>query len=369
MKINLDSIYFGSLIPIVELDAILNGYRVDLQNNITLSKHSILSSQVAVDGIDQALQNIDKNWKTYASQYKYPAEKSYITYATKEIEDAKQYFLQVKNICALGCDTSKLSMNTLSLHVSHMSDVINKLRSYEIESAKYQRHELLYTYEQTKNRLTLLLTLTIGAILIISYMVFTSIQKDQKALELASKKLKIANKKLQNASYTDSLTNLFNRRYFNIVFEREINRAKREKKQVTFMMIDVDYFKQYNDTYGHLQGDEALKVVAKVLSSILKRAGDFVFRLGGEEFGALIIDTDSTESQRLANTICQALKDSQIPHSNSKVNEYLTLSIGLASCIADETLVEEDLIKKADTMLYEAKESGRDRYVFSEGLL
>jgi diguanylate cyclase (GGDEF)-like protein len=127
-------------------------------------------------------------------------------------------------------------------------------------------------------------------------------------------------------------------------------------------MLDIDYFKQYNDTYGHIEGDFALKSVAKVLKDSLKRPGDFVFRLGGEEFGVLLSDTDESNSARLARDICDAVRGREIKHENSKVNELVTISIGVACCVADDALNDEILITRADEMLYKAKDSGRDRY-------
>ena len=128
------------------------------------------------------------------------------------------------------------------------------------------------------------------------------------------------------------------------------------------MMLDIDYFKQYNDTYGHIEGDFALKSVAKVLKDTLKRPGDFVFRLGGEEFGVLLTETAESNSAVMARNICDFVRGREIKHENSKVSEFVTISIGLACCIADEALDEEILITRADEMLYKAKDSGRDRY-------
>ena len=163
--------------------------------------------------------------------------------------------------------------------------------------------------------------------------VFKSIQRDQTALEVTTKKLKRANKKLENVSYTDSLTGLYNRRYFNLIYDRELKRAKRTHNYITFMMLDIDYFKQYNDTYGHIEGDFALKSVAKVLNDTLKRPGDFVFRLGGEEFGVLLAETSESNSATIARNICDAIRGREIKHKNSKVNEFLTISVGVACCI------------------------------------
>jgi diguanylate cyclase (GGDEF)-like protein len=133
-------------------------------------------------------------------------------------------------------------------------------------------------------------------------------------------------------------------------------------------MLDIDFFKQYNDTYGHIEGDYALKAVAKVLKDTLKRPSDFVFRLGGEEFGVLFSGANESDSARLAQEICDAIRAREILHENSKVNKYLTISIGLVCCIADSALDDELLISGADDMLYKAKENGRDRYAISSSV-
>ena len=134
------------------------------------------------------------------------------------------------------------------------------------------------------------------------------------------------------------------------------------------MMLDIDFFKQYNDTYGHIEGDFALKSVSKVLKDTLRRPADFVFRLGGEEFGVLLIQTDESNSAKLAREICDAVRGREIKHESSNVNQYLTMSIGVVCCIADDALNENILISRADEMLYEAKESGRDRYIITSNV-
>lgn len=369
MKKNLDSLYFGSFITVLKLDEILNAYHIKLQTNIYLAKNNIMSSQETADIIDQAIKKIDENWNSYKNQYKSNNELPYINYVDKEIERSKKYLLEIRQICIDGCDVNKISIQTLTSEVTHIDKIISKLRLYEIKSAEYQRKELLDTYYETKIKLGMILFFVIGGVLLISYIVFKSIQKDQSDLEIASRKLKHANKKLENASYTDSLTNLHNRRYFNMVFDREAKRAKRAKSQITFMMLDVDFFKQYNDTYGHIEGDKALKSVAKVLKSVLKRPSDFVFRLGGEEFGVLVTDIDMHDSALLAQKICTEMENCKIPHSGSRTSKFLTLSIGVVSCVADETLNEEGIIKQADKQLYIAKESGRNRYIMSNEMI
>ena len=130
-------------------------------------------------------------------------------------------------------------------------------------------------------------------------------------------------------------------------------------------MIDIDFFKQYNDTYGHIAGDTTLKEVAKVLKECFKRPSDYVFRLGGEEFGVLLSDTDELNSARLAKELCKKVKQKGIEHSASKVADVVSVSVGVACCIADDSLDDEILIKRADDMLYEAKKGGRDRYMIA----
>ncbi len=177
-------------------------------------------------------------------------------------------------------------------------------------------------------------------------------------------KLEIANNKLQNLSLTDELTQINNRRSFNEILKREINRARRDKKYITFMMVDIDFFKLYNDSYGHLEGDETLKKVAKSLKNTFQRSQDFVFRLGGEEFGVLLSDSDKDSCKKSALKMCTNIKELKIEHKTSKVNKYITVSAGVFYAIVDDAVDENYLIKKADDALYEAKESGRDRCVF-----
>jgi diguanylate cyclase (GGDEF)-like protein len=243
--------------------------------------------------------------------------------------------------------------------------VLQKLIRYETNVANYERKKFLHTYNNMLAQIGFILFGIILGVLSILWYVFKSIQEDQTRLEIVARKLKVANKRLENASYTDSLTNLYNRRYFNIVYDRELKRAKRSRTYITFMMLDIDFFKQYNDTYGHVEGDFALKSVAKVLKDTLKRPSDYVFRLGGEEFGVLLSETDETHSARLAREICDAVRGREIKHEGSKVNRYLTISVGVVCCIADDALEEQILITRADEMLYKAKESGRDRYVIT----
>ena len=368
MKKNLDALYFGSLVPVTELNEMLQTYHNGLSSTLYKAKNSEISTFTTANELEHSLTKIKKLWLSYESHFKRDEELQYVEYVALEIKVVNRYFLKLLRAARNDTDMSGVSIVSLEKYVSHIHTVLQKLINYEVNMARYERKKFLQIYDSAIFKLGLILGLIILAVLIISYSVFASIQSDQTRLELATKKLKRLNKKLENVSYTDTLTDMHNRRYFNLVYERELKRAKRTHSHITFMMLDIDYFKQYNDTYGHLEGDNALKTVANVLVETLRRPSDFVFRLGGEEFGVLLTQTDESSSANLAREICDVVRGKEIEHKGSKVNDYLTISIGVVCCIADDALNEDILISRADEMLYEAKETGRDRYVITSNV-
>ncbi|MDQ7059615.1 MAG: diguanylate cyclase [Sulfurimonas sp.] len=365
MKKNLDSLYFGSLVPVTELNEILQTYHSGLASTVYKAKNLELSPAQTSDELEYSLKKINTTWKRYESHFKRYEEVEYVEYVALEISETNKYFAKIIYLSLKEEDLRMISLDALEKKVSHIHTIMQKLINYEVNMARYERKKFLQEYDVKIMQLGIILLLIVMAVLIISYSVFSSIQADHTRLELMTKKLKRSNKKLENVSYTDSLTNMHNRRYFNLVYDRELKRARRTHSYITFMMLDIDFFKQYNDTYGHLQGDEALKSVAKILKNTLLRPSDFVFRLGGEEFGVLLTQTDESNSAKLAREIGDALRESKIPHSGSSVNEFLTISIGVVCCIADDALNEDLLISRADEMLYEAKDTGRDRYIIT----
>ena len=368
MKKNIDSLYFGSLIPVTELNEILQKYHNGLADTVYKAARNEMSSSEVVFNLEDALQDIEKKWKSYMSHFKTEDEMEYVEYTNMEIKSTNRYFKQILYAAKNGKDLQKISIGTLEMKLEYIDRVLQKLINYEVNVANYERKKFLHTYKLMLLQIGIILSIIIISVLAILFYVFRSIQKDHTQLEITAKKLKIANKKLENASYSDSLTGLHNRRYFNFIYDRELKRAKRNKSYITFMMLDIDYFKQYNDTYGHVEGDFALKSVAKVLKDTLKRPSDYVFRLGGEEFGVLLSDTDESSSAKLAREICDAVRGRELKHENSKAGEFVTISIGVVCCVADDALDNEILISRADEMLYEAKESGRDRYIITSNV-
>ncbi|GAB1256607.1 response regulator [Aurantivibrio plasticivorans] len=169
------------------------------------------------------------------------------------------------------------------------------------------------------------------------------------------------NHELQLLSSYDSLTELFNRRAFEEYASRQWEICSRNKEPLALLMIDVDMFKPYNDHYGHQQGDECLKLVAKALDGALSRPGDVVARYGGEEFVAILPSTDVDGATNVAETLCAAVEALQITHEKSDAFGVVTASIGGVSAPKLASITLETLIEEADKLLYESKHNGRNR--------
>lgn len=173
--------------------------------------------------------------------------------------------------------------------------------------------------------------------------------------ELAS-----TNSKLQQISRTDELTQLANRRYFMAMLEKEWRRLARERKLLSLLLCDLDSFKQFNDTYGHLEGDRCLQIFADVLQSCVERSTDIVARYGGEEFILLLPNTSLEGLEVIDQKIREGLSECAIPHRNSPVANYMTFSSGGVTTLPCPMVQPQQLIADADQALYEAKAKGRN---------
>ena len=172
-------------------------------------------------------------------------------------------------------------------------------------------------------------------------------------------------KQVELLSITDELTGLNNRRYFNQTFPRELIRARRAKDPVTFAILDVDHFKLYNDTYGHQKGDEVLHAVGKTLKAMLKRPTDFVFRIGGEEFGILLIGMTSEKAESYLNAIRLELIGLRILHEHNDNIGWVSASFGAVHVHLAEPVKDGEYFRDADVKLYEAKKNGRNRVIMT----
>ncbi len=178
--------------------------------------------------------------------------------------------------------------------------------------------------------------------------------------------MKIKNDMLEKLSMYDGLTNIRNRRFFDETFEKTFNEIKRDKKSLAVLMIDIDFFKPYNDNYGHGQGDETLRKVAKALEKTIKRASDFVARYGGEEFVILLKDINKDGVEAVANNLLNAVRELKITHEFSKIENYVTISIGASFYNSSSDITKLELLLKADETLYNVKNSGRNNFAILE---
>jgi diguanylate cyclase (GGDEF)-like protein/PAS domain S-box-containing protein len=173
-------------------------------------------------------------------------------------------------------------------------------------------------------------------------------------------KLIVLQKELQELSFKDSLTGIPNRRMFDSILEEEWANASRNHQPLSLIMLDIDYFKQYNDHYGHIQGDECLKRVAKVLSAVATRSRDFLARFGGEEFVLVLPETDVEAALKIAERCRNAIFKEQIFHEKSQVSQLLTVSLGIGTIIPTRNDAPLTFIDVVDGRLYQAKQKGRN---------
>lgn len=187
-------------------------------------------------------------------------------------------------------------------------------------------------------------------------------QRKRQAKELiaVAEKLKAANEQLRHLSFHDALTGLHNRRYFDEFLEREFKRAQRAGTGISLIMVDIDYFKAYNDRFGHQAGDEALRQVATVLASVTQRSNDLAARYGGEEFAIVLPDTAQTGTLAIAENLRQKVEALRISHPDSPFG-VVTISAGIAIQYPKPKEQAQGLVEAADMALYHSKRAGRNR--------
>lgn len=191
----------------------------------------------------------------------------------------------------------------------------------------------------------------------------SQIQRDEayRALHKSQEELLEMNRELQRLTNVDGLTGLSNRRYFDEYFATEWRQAVREGTPISVLVIDVDHFKQYNDNYGHLAGDEVLKSVAQAVQATFRRPRDLAVRLGGEEFAVVLPQTPASDAIGLANKTVQAVAALGVPHRASSAAGHVTISVGAATCVPTLDKQPLSLVETADKAMYEAKQAGRNR--------
>ena len=193
--------------------------------------------------------------------------------------------------------------------------------------------------------------------------IYPNFSDDGKILGYTAVRIDITDKKeIEKMSITDELTSLYNRRYFNTVFSQELIKATKKETNFAFIMMDIDNFKKYNDNYGHQKGDKVLENLSIIFRSLFEDEGDYSFRLGGEEFGAIFHADGIDKAKDKAKSVCESIYDANIEHKYNESYNRITVSIGLFFSSNTKGFNESKIYRLADEALYEVKENGRNNY-------
>ncbi len=320
LKKQIDNIYFGNFIPVHKLHIIKEEYK----NIINDNTHYNRGKEIILE-----------NWNYYNSQYKTDKERATVQKINKQVQHSfkkqdKQFY-------------------------NYITKQFDLLIQYEVSSAYLQRKEFLSQYDKVSNYLFYnQLVIILFSVIFIFIIIVSTIKNNNKLEYLVSK--------YKSDSITDGLTGLYNRKYFDKILDDTTAVSLENNWESAFVMIDIDFFKQFNDNYGHDAGDIALKTVSNVLDTLFSEEFDYVFRLGGEEFGILIFDIDRSKLEKRLRILQNAIAAQKLKHEASKT-KFLTLSMGVV--LIDKNIYHmsrTDIYKLADKKLYQSKEYGRNQY-------
>jgi len=326
LKKQIDNIYFGNFVPLITLDLVLKNYQTIIQcKKITNNKCNIEAEKTV----------ILKNWKNYNKAYKTKQERKIVS------------------------DIDKFIVNSFKLDKIEIYELvikqINFLKDHEVDIAYKQRREFLVDYSSMKDYLFYnFIAIIIFSFAIIIFIIYQIIKKDNQ--------LKILTKKYKIESITDSMTNLYNRKYFDNIFDNLPFISNANNWKSAFIMVDIDFFKQYNDTYGHDLGDQTLKKVASALKEYFNKEYEYVFRLGGEEFGVVLFDTDEDILIECLTDINKKIISLNIEHKTSKILNIVSISTGAVIYEPNSYISANKLYKIADENLYKSKQNGRNQF-------
>ena len=320
LKKEIDSIYFANFLPVHKLHSIKESYirLIKTRKYLTKEKREILA-----------------NWDYYYKSYKSKDERVILEDTNKQL----LYAFKTKRKSQF-----KISLKKIDYLISH-----------EVDGAEMQRRAFVEKYNQMQKYLFFSQTfIIIFIILLMGIIIYQAIKQN--------KKLVLLNEQYKIEANTDGLTNLYNRKYFDTIFKDFSAISEQNEWSSVFVMIDIDFFKQFNDTYGHDAGDVALQKVSQTLDNCFNQEYEYTFRLGGEEFGIIIFNTDLEYVKASLDNLQYQLSLLQIEHSASVTN-YLTLSMGVVVVSKNRyTSTVKDLYTAADKKLYHAKENGRNQY-------
>ncbi len=366
MKKNLDVIYFGSYVKVMKLKDITLLYTSDLIQSILKVKTDLMSKDNALSEITRIENEIKKNWEYYKNSYLNETEIEYVLRCDRVINDSLKTLEAIRKIIASknSARIASISYQKLFESIDIVNIQLTKLIEKKTNEAYTVKTQMNDEYESTLRQTIFGLAAMFLSGALLSYLVARNIKKAYHLLHDQQEELKDANKALKDLAIKDTLTGVYNRRYFDFIYEKELKKAAREGIYFTFLMIDIDHFKQYNDTYGHGEGDNVLKAVAHTLNENLKRSSDYFFRLGGEEFAAFFYGLDEEKSLILSRKLLKSVESLKIPHAKNSASKFVTISMGAVCFKPNKNTNQKKLIEVADSALYKAKESGRNQAAY-----
>lgn len=326
LKKRIDYIYFGNYIPVLKLHTL-----DDLFEDLVVCMKTYKKCDR-----EPFFRKIKKEWSYYNNSYKADEERKVVKAIDKKLMD---------------------SLND-SAKISTYKDVLKQidfLKEHEKRVASKKRKEFLKEYSSMKSYLFYnMIILVFISFIFIALIIYSIIKKDNQ--------LKILTKKYKLESITDGMTKLYNRKYFDKIFDNMPFISNANNWNSAFIILDIDFFKQYNDTYGHDMGDNTLKSVATTLKNYFDKEYEYVFRLGGEEFGVILFDIDEEILKVCLKDVNKGIESLNIEHKNSKISNVVTISIGAVIYEANSYISCNRLYKMADDSLYKSKGNGRNQY-------
>nr|MDA3907984.1 GGDEF domain-containing protein [Sulfurimonas sp.] len=291
-----------------------------------------------------------KIWKKYSNKNKY----------YKELNDFYVIYSSISNI------TFELQKLLNSSDDINNVEVRNGSQTYQVNSSPFRdvtgkEVGKLYVLLDTSDEFKFLIMLIIKMSLIVGAIIIALIFYYSRYVKKTEIILNKAHEKIHSLSIRDGLTMLYNRHFFNDNVPLQINNAARNKKKITFLMIDADNFKKYNDNYGHAKGDIVLKEIAKTCQELFQRATDMCYRVGGEEFVVVFESEDDEYSHIMAEKLCKSIENLDIEHKYNDDYNRVTVSIGMCTSDVHEITNFDHIYANADKALYISKQQGRNR--------
>jgi diguanylate cyclase (GGDEF)-like protein/PAS domain S-box-containing protein len=364
IKIDFDEVYSAYTFDIKDLDSnilakivfaknisneVLN-FQNDMKNITTLLLFALVITLTLVNfGFNKSIKNLENNYGDI-TQYKNLIDENLMTLSTNlygvitQVSDAFCNISKFNKDELVGLNIKLLlHQDVLLSDYNKILEVLKKQGSWsgEIQELKQDEH-MFWVYANIQPKF-----------------------KNNKMVGYDTVMHDITEKKMnEELMITDGLTHIYNRRYFNEIFPRMISSTKRDGGYLSLVMLDIDHFKEYNDTYGHIQGDYVLVEVAKVLKSSLNRPNDYCFRLGGEEFAILFKSIKKEYAERFVENIRQNIVKLNLKHEKNSTYKVVTASFGVVTLNADALKNWEDMYKQADDKMYAAKKRGRNTIEF-----